>query len=75
MLSVAEHPSGNVRILLGGQNKNTSVKLINALGQVICYKTYMSTNEITFEIEGATGVYFLEIETAEGISTQKVIKN
>jgi hypothetical protein len=68
--------SGNVQIILGEAYQNTSVKLINALGQVILHKAYSSTDEITFEIEGASGVYFLEIESAEQVLGRvRVIKN
>jgi hypothetical protein len=68
--------SGNVRILLGKEYQNTSVKLINALGQELLHKTYISTKEITFEIEGAPGVYFLEIETTDQVLGRiRVIKN
>jgi hypothetical protein len=68
--------SGQVQIILGKEYQNTSIKLINALGQAILHKTYASTNEITFDIEGAPGVYFLEIETAEQVLGRiRVIKN
>jgi hypothetical protein len=68
--------SDKVQIILGKGYQNTSVKLLNALGQAILHKTYTSTNEITFEIEGAPGVYFLEIETAEQVLERiRVIKN
>jgi hypothetical protein len=68
--------SGNVQIILGETYQNTSVKLINALGQAIIHKTSTSSNEITFEIEGAPGVYFLEIETREQVLGRiRMIKN
>jgi alpha-tubulin suppressor-like RCC1 family protein len=68
--------SGNVHILLGKVFPNTSIKLVNALGQAICQKTQTSAKEITFEIEGAPGVYFLEIETVEQVLGRiRVIKN
>jgi hypothetical protein len=68
--------SGKVQILLGKEYQNTSVKLINALGQAILHKTYSSTDEITFEIEGASGLYFLEIETTDQVlGIIRVIKN
>jgi hypothetical protein len=68
--------SGKVQIILGEAYQNTSVKLINALGQELLHKTYISTKEITFEIEGAPGVYFLEIETTDQVLGRiRVIKN
>jgi hypothetical protein len=68
--------NGKVQIILGKAYQNTSVKLINGLGQAILYKTYASSNEIIFEIEGAPGVYFLEIETTDQVLGRiRVIKN
>jgi hypothetical protein len=68
--------SGTVKVILGEKYPSISFQLINVLGQVILHKTYPSTNEITFEIEGATGVYFLEIESAEQVLGRiRVIKN
>jgi hypothetical protein len=68
--------SGIVYILLGKEYQNTSFKLFNAIGQVILHKDFTSTNEITFEIEGATGVYLLEIESAEQVLGRvRVVKN
>jgi hypothetical protein len=67
---------GEVQLLLGKEYQNTMIRLINALGQVILYKTYPSTNEITFDIEGTPGVYYLEIESAEQVLGRiRVIKN
>jgi predicted outer membrane repeat protein len=68
--------SGKVQILLGKEYQNTSVKLFNSLGQAILHKTYTSMDEITFEIEGAPGMYFLEIESAEqALERIRVIKD
>jgi hypothetical protein len=68
--------SGSVKVILGEQYPSTSIQLFNALGQVILHKAYSSTNEITFEIDGATGVYFIEIETAEEVLGRiRVVKN
>jgi hypothetical protein len=68
--------SGKVQILLGKEYQNSSVKLINSLGQAILQKTYTITDEIIFEIEGPAGVYFLEIESAEEVLGRiRVIKN
>jgi hypothetical protein len=65
-----------VQILLGKEYQNTSVKLFNSLGQAILHKTYTSMDEITFEIEGAPGMYFLEIESAEqALERIRVIKD
>ena len=68
--------SGTVKVILGEQYQSASIQLFNALGQATLHKAYSSTNEITFEIEGAPGVYFLEIESAEQVLGRvRVVKN
>jgi hypothetical protein len=68
--------SGTVKVILGEHYPSASIHLFNALGQVILHKAYSSTDEITFEIEGATGVYFIEIQYAEQVLGRiRVIKN
>jgi hypothetical protein len=68
--------SGSLKVILGEQYQRASIQLFNALGQEVFHKTYTSTNEITFEIDGATGVYFLEIESAEEVLGRvRVVKN
>jgi hypothetical protein len=68
--------SGSVKVILGEQYPSVSIQLFNALGQIILHKDYTSTKEITFDIEGATGVYFLEIESAEQVLGRvRVVKN
>jgi hypothetical protein len=43
---------------------------------MVLQKTYTSSNEITFEIEGAPGVYFLEIKSTDQVLGRiRVIKN
>ena len=41
----------------------TSVRIINSIGQVVERKTFTATDEINMEIEGASGLYIVEIET------------
>ena len=68
--------SGTVKVILGEHYPSASIQLFNALGQAILHKTYSSTDIITFEIEGAPGVYFLEIESAEQVLGRvRVVKN
>jgi hypothetical protein len=67
--------SGNLKIDLGEVYKGTTVKVFNALGQIIINESFGSTGEINIEIEGTPGMYILEINTEEGKSARvNVIK-
>ncbi len=51
-------------------------KLINSLGQTIFTNSYTSTNTIKLEVNGPSGVYFLQLVTPDGeTKIIKVIKN
>ncbi len=67
--------SGNVRILFGKKYEFTTIELINEIGQIVFRKSYTLNEEIDFNINGTKGLYLLKIETAEGTSTFRVIKN
>jgi hypothetical protein len=67
--------SGNLKIDLGGVYNGTTVKVFNALGQVVIKESFGSTDEINLDIDGTPGMYILEIKTDEGKSARvNVIK-
>ena len=67
--------SDKINIDLGEIKTNLIATITNQLGQVISTHKYSSTDFIQLEIEGSSGIYFLQIETAEGeFITKKVIK-
>jgi len=75
-LSVYPNPtSGKITIDLGKTYKAVNVKVRNTFGQVVLTKSFEITNKLNFEIEGAKGVYFVEIWTSEGnVAQMKVVK-
>jgi hypothetical protein len=54
--------------------KNANIIVRNAVGQEIFRETYSSTNNITFNLNGEPGMYFVEINETGNIAILKVIK-
>ena len=54
--------------------ENANIKVRNAIGQEIFRETYSSTNNITFNLNGEPGVYFVEINDTGKVAILKVIK-
>ncbi len=53
-----------------------SIHLYNLLGELVSVQQGLRTNEITYSTDGLDrGIYFVAIETEEGIVTRKLIKN
>lgn len=75
-LSIYPNPTiGSINIDLEETESNISLRLINALGQIVLTKNYTSTNHINFDIDAPKGLYFLQLETSNGkTQTLKVIK-
>jgi hypothetical protein len=76
MLSLFPNPtSGNLSIELGQIFNEVTIKVMNVTGQTLSSKSFRSTDQIDFNIEGTSGVYLLEIRTDEGdLTTIKVLK-
>ena len=68
--------SGNINIIADKNYKNLVVKVYNLSGQELMSKKYKNTQNIDFELEASSGIYFITIE-AEGSIFQrfKIIKN
>jgi hypothetical protein len=54
--------------------ENANIIVRNAIGQEIFSDTYSSTNSITFNLNGESGVYFIEINDTGKVAILKVIK-
>jgi hypothetical protein len=64
-----------LNIDLGEALSNIKVTLTNSLGQVLLSENYTSTSFINLNIDAPTGIYFLQLETANGeTKTIKVLK-
>jgi hypothetical protein len=55
--------------------ENANIIVRNAIGQEIFSDTYSSTNNITFTLDGESGVYFIEINDTGKVAILKVIKD
>jgi hypothetical protein len=76
-VNIHPNPTNNrVFVDLGKEYQATSFTLRNILGQTILKQQVNASNEFHFEIDGATGLYLLEIETNSGQNaTFKILKN
>jgi hypothetical protein len=67
--------NGFINIDLGKTQKDVQVKVRNIIGQEIFIKQYHNTKLINLEINSSSGLYFVEVKTAEGeANVMKVIK-
>jgi hypothetical protein len=75
-LSFYPNPTtSTLNIDLGEALSNIKVTLTNSLGQVLLSENYTSTSFINLNIDAPTGIYFLQLETANGeTKTIKVLK-
>lgn len=76
-ISIYPNPTSNiVNINLNKTYKATTIKVSNILGQVILLKKYKNAQNIAVNIEGASGVYFVEIDsnTEEVHQVYKIVK-
>ena len=63
-------------INLGKEYSEITMRVSNILGQLITSESYATTNQISSTISEPSGIYFVEITTAEGVSsTLKLVKN
>jgi len=74
-INVYPNPTnGSVHIDFKNTKSNVSIRLTNALGQVVLTKNYKSTNHINFDLDTPKGLYFLQIESDGEVITKKIIK-
>lgn len=67
--------TGFFTIDLGQEYKGLTVKVLDYKGELVKTTHYNSTEKLKLDLEGAKGLYFIDIKTAEGKSTIiKVIK-
>ncbi len=57
--------SGKLIVDLGKTYKSIEIIVRNTLGQVVLTRSYKAANLLHFEIKGALGVYFIEVQTSE----------
>ena len=67
--------SGEFNLELDNVYKNITIKIRSIEGKLVSTQNYKSTQNITFEIKQATGIYIVEVSNLEGNSAKlRVIK-
>ena len=62
-------------VQFANQQNNTTVRLINASGQLVVHRTVASANQVSLNVaQLPNGIYFLEVGKTENIFRVKVIK-
>ena len=73
-LSIYPNPTNNIINVNGLENAN-QLTLLDVTGKVVYTNSNITTNNITIDISNASnGLYFLQIKTANGIDSYKVVK-
>ena len=76
IVSLYPNPTnGAIYINFAKQMDIVTINIKNILGQTISTKKFTSTNTALLNIEGASGLYFVEIQTANKTTAMKVQKN
>jgi|GEM_PF-1627703 len=74
-LAVMPNPtSGNVRLTFGDL-ENVNIRILDLMGRVLLEEKGANGGAADLRIEGAAGVYFLEVEVAGARGWIKVVKN
>jgi len=66
--------NGKLTIVSENEFSNVQLTVRNALGQAVVHKNYSSGHQIDLTLEGAAGIYFIEIIDGDTIARIKVIK-
>lgn len=66
--------SKNVSINLGKTYNNINIEVHNTVGQLVFSNNYTAIQHLDLELEGATGIYFVKVQTEAGEATIKVVK-
>lgn len=75
LFSVAPNPtSGLVHISSTKELGNTQVTVRNVLGQVLFSKNYETMSQIDISLDSSSGVYYIEVCSAQRATTLRVVK-
>ncbi len=74
LIETSLYPNPATDYVIVKAEKINKIKLINTEGIVIFETEYDSENDVKVDIQGlAGGLYFLNIETANGLATEKIV--
>lgn len=75
---VAVYPNpttGELTLDLFGEQQDVQVQVSNLMGQIILQKQYKTAQRIDMQLEGASGLYFINISSKKGLNkTIRIIK-
>lgn len=67
--------SGNITIDLNQSFSKVNITVNNIVGQTILERNFENTDKINFDINGNSGIYFIDIQNESGLKTNlKVLK-
>lgn len=64
----------DITLDFGKLYQETKIEVTNLTGQIVLNKIVQNNSTANLELEGAAGVYFVNIQTEEGMATLKIIK-
>ena len=74
LLNVYPNPTtGNVSVTLRDFQDALTLKVYDAIGQIVLTKEYTSVDNIYFELVGEPGLYILDIQTIDGESSKAYV--
>jgi Secretion system C-terminal sorting domain len=75
-VTIAPNPFSELTsITFSEEQKNTSLKVMNVLGECV-HQSTINTSQCTIDMSGMPkGIYFVRIKTEKGIVNRKIIKN
>ena len=73
-INVFPNPTQGLVNIISENSAGFSIKLYNALGQIILEQSDINTSEFQFIIEGKVGVYTLEIQSEGMVKQYQIIK-
>ncbi|MGB1294659.1 MAG: Omp28-related outer membrane protein, partial [Flavobacteriales bacterium] len=73
--SLVPNPTSQSFTIVTDYNKPTTIEIFNGLGQIILQKESVNlSSNVTFDVSNYnTGIYFVKINTENGLSTQQLI--
>ncbi|MBI3501321.1 MAG: CotH kinase family protein [Bacteroidetes bacterium] len=72
-IEIFPNPSLNGKFIVSGLGSGVQLQVYNMYGEKIYETTTVNSKQETINLSGASGIYFLQVRTAEGIMNKKII--
>ena len=67
--------NGSIHLKFGKIQKNVGAEISNMLGQVVQLKHFQNRDNVTLQLEGASGIYLIKIKIGDSeVKTYKILK-